>query len=125
MATDVPKPVEWIGSSKADLKMFPAAVRGVVGFALYQAQVGLKHRDAKPLRGLGANLLEVVSCYDGDTYRAVYTVRFKAAVYVLHAFQKKAKRGTATPKQEINLVKRRLKAAEQHYTETYGEEVGQ
>ena len=125
MATDVPKPVEWIGSSKADLKMFPAAVRGVVGFALYQAQVGLKHRDAKPLRGLDANLLEVVSRYDGDTYRAVYTVRFKAAVYVLHAFQKKAKRGTATPKQEINLVKRRLKAAEQHYTETYGEEVGQ
>ena len=125
MATDVAKPVEWIGSSKADLKMFPAAVRGVVGFALYQAQVGLKHRDAKPLRGLGANILEVVSRYDGDTYRAVYTVRFKAAVYVLHAFQKKAKRGTATPKQEIDLVKRRLKAAEQHYTETYGKGVGQ
>ena len=120
MATDVPKPVEWIGSSKADLKMFPAAVRGVVGFALYQAQVGLKHRDAKPLRGLGANLLEVVSRYDGDTYRAVYTVRFKAAVYVLHAFQKKAKRGTATPKQEVDLVKRRLRAAEQHYSENYG-----
>ncbi len=87
-----PKPVEWIGSSKADLKMFPATVRGVVGFALYQAQVGLKHRDAKPLRGLGANLLEVVSRYDGNTFRAVYTVRFKAAVYVLYAFQKKAKR---------------------------------
>ena len=120
MATDVPKPVEWIGSSKADLKMFPVAVRGVVGFALYQAQVGLKHRDAKPLRGLGANLLEVVSRYDGDTYRAVYTVRFKAAVYVLHAFQKKAKRGIATPKQEIDLVKRRLRAAEQHYSENYG-----
>ncbi len=120
MATDVPKPVEWIGSSKADLKMFPATVRGVVGFALYQAQVGLKHRDAKPLRGLGANLLEVVSRYDGDTYRAVYTVRFKAAVYVLHAFQKKAKRGIATPKQEIDLVRRRLRAAEQHYSENYG-----
>ncbi len=120
MATDVPKPVAWIGSSKADLKMFPAAVRGVVGFALYQAQVGLKHRDAKALRGLGASLLEVVSRYDGDTYRAVYTVRFKAAVYVLHAFQKKAKRGIATPKQEIDLVRRRLRAAEQHYSENYG-----
>ncbi len=85
-----------------------------------RAQVGLKHRDAKPLRGLGANLLEVVSRYDGDTYRAVYTVRFKAAVYVLHTFQKKAKRGIATPKQEIGLVKRRLRAAERHYSESYG-----
>ena len=123
MAIDVPKPVEWISSSKSDLKMFPAAVRGVVGFALYQAQVGLKHRDAKPLRGLGANLLEVVSRYDDDTYRAVYTVRFKAAVYVLHAFQKKAKRGIATPKREIDLVRRRLRAAQQHYTENYGRRV--
>ena len=84
------------------------------------SQAGLKHRDAKPLKGLGAHVLEVVSRHDGDTYRAVYTVRFKAAVYVLHAFQKKARRGTATPKQEIDLVKHRLKAAEQHYTETYG-----
>ena len=117
---DAPKPVEWIGSSKSDLRTFPSAVRGMVGFALYQAQVGLKHRDAKPLRGFGANILEVVSRYDGDTYRAVYTVRFKAAVYVLHAFQKKAKRGTATPKQEIDLVRRRLRAAQQHYSENYG-----
>ena len=70
-------------------------------------------------------MLEVVSRHDGDTYRAVYTVRFKAAVYVLHAFQKKAKRGSATPKPEIDLVKRRLRAAEQHYTDTYGEEVDQ
>ena len=121
MATAELKPVEWVSSSKADLKEFPAAVRDQVGFALYQAQVGLKHRDAKPLRGLGANVLEVVSRHAGDTYRAVYTVRFKFAVYVLHAFQKKAKRGVATPKQQIDLVKRRLKAAEQHYTDTYGE----
>ena len=90
-----------------------------VGFALYQARVGLKHRDAKPLKGLGPHVLEVVSRRDGDTYRAVYTVRFKAAVYVLHAFQKKATRGIATPKREIDLVKRRLKAAEQHYTDIY------
>ena len=116
------KPVEWAGSSKGDLKKFPAAVQDRAGFALYQAQAGLKHRDAKPLKGLGAHVLEIVSRHDGDTYRAVYTVRFKAAVYVLHAFQKKTKRGIATPKQEIDLVKHRLKAAEQHYTKTYGEE---
>ena len=123
--TTVLKPVEWVGSSKGALKKFPATVQDQVGFALYQAQAGLTHRDAKPLKGLGAHVLEVVSRHDGDTYRAVYTVRFKAAVYVLHAFQKKAKRGSATPKPEIDLVKRRLRAAEQHYTDTYGEEVDQ
>ena len=121
MATEMLKPVEWVGSSKEDLKKFPAAVQDQVGFALYQAQVGLKHRTAKPLKGLGASVLEVISRQDGDTYRTVYTVRFKAAIYVLHAFQKKAKRGIATPKQDIDLVKHRLKAAEQHYTDTYGE----
>ena len=123
--TAVLKPVEWVGSSKGALKKFPATVQDQVGFALYQAQAGLTHRDAKPLKGLGAHVLEVVSRHDGDTYRTVYTVRFKAAVYVLHAFQKKAKRGSATPKPEIDLVKRRLRAAEQHYTDTYGEEVDQ
>ena len=121
MLTEILKPVEWVGSSKEDLKKFPAAVQDQVGFALYQAQVGLKHRAAKSLKGLGANILEIVSRQDGDAYRAVYTVRFKAAIYVLHAFQKKAKRGIATPKQEINLVKHRLQAAERHYTDTYGE----
>ena len=99
MLTEILKPVEWVGSSKEDLKKFPAAVQDQVGFALYQAQVGLKHRAAKSLKGLGANILEIVSRQDGDAYRAVYTVRFKAAIYVLHAFQKKAKRGIATPKQ--------------------------
>ncbi len=103
------------------MKEFPAEVRDHVGFALYQAQVGLKHRDAKPLKGMGANILEVVSRYDGNTFRAVYTVRFKAAVYVLHAFQKKAKRGIATPKHELDLIKRRLKAAQQHYANNYSE----
>lgn len=117
MAADVPGPVEWVGSSKSDLKAFPEAVRRVVGYALYQAQVGLRHRDVKPLRGLGSNVLEVISRYDGNTFRAVYTVRFRSAVYVLHAFQKKAKRGIATPKREIDLIRRRLRAAEQHYRE--------
>ena len=121
MGTDVLKPVEWVGSSRADLKKFPAAVQDQVGFALYQAQAGLKHRDAKPLKGLGANILEVVSRQEGNTYRTVYTVRFKAAIYVLHAFQKKSKRGIATPKQELDLVKQRLKAAQRHYTDNYGQ----
>lgn len=117
------KPLEWVGSSKEDLRKFPAAVLDRVGFAVYQAQAGLKHRDAKPLKGLGAQVLEVVPNHDCDTYRAVYTVRFKSAIYVLHAFQKKAKRGITTPKQEIDLVKRRLKAAGKHYADTYGEGV--
>ena len=121
MVKAVLKPVEWVGSSKDDLKKFPAAVQDHVGFALYQAQVGFTHRDVKSLKALGVHVMEVVSRYDGDTYRAVYTVRFKAAIYVLHVFQKKAKRGIATPRQEIDLVKRRLKAAEQHDRDTYGE----
>ena len=121
MVIEILKPVEWVGSSRTDLKKFPAAVQDQVGFALYQAQVGLRYRHVKSLKGLGANVLEIISRHDGDTYRAVYTVRFKAAVYVLHAFQKKAKRGISTPRQEIDLVKRRLKAAEQHYRDTYGE----
>ncbi len=120
MAGGALKPVEWIGSTKADLKRFPETVKDVVGYALYQAQVGLRHRGVKPLRGLGSNVLEVVSRHEGDTFRAVYTVRFRAAVYVLHAFQKKAKRGIATPKPEIDLIRRRLRAAEKHYRENYG-----
>lgn len=115
---EVLKPLVWVGPSREDLTKFPASVRRHLGFALYQAQAGLKHRDSKPLKGLGSNVLEVVSRHDGDTYRAVYTVRWKAAVYVLHAFQKKAKRGAATPKPEIELIKRRLRAAEQHYADT-------
>ena len=121
MGTHVLKPLEWVGSSKTDLKEFPAAVQDQVGFALYQAQVGLTHHDVKPLKGFGPNVLEVVSRQEGDTYRTVYTVRFKAAIYVLHAFQKKAKQGIATPKLELELVRRRLKAAQQHYADTYGE----
>ena len=121
MGADVLRPVEWVGSSKTDLKEFPAAVQDQVGFALYQAQVGLTHHDVKPLKGFGANVLEVVSRQEGDTYRTVYTVRFKAAIYVLHAFQKKAKQGIATPKLELELVRRRLRAAQPHFADTYGE----
>lgn len=120
MSAEAPRPLEWVGSAKADIKRFPEAVRAVVGYALFQAQGGLKHRSAKPLTGLGGNVLEVISRHDGDTFRAVYTVRFRTAVYVLHAFQKKAKRGIATPESEIDLIKRRLRAAEQHYRRNHG-----
>ena len=113
------KPLLWIGSSKADLKQFPGRVQDRMGFAIYQAQAGLRHRDAKPLRGFGSGILEIVARHDGDTYRAVYTVRFEAAVYVLHAFQKKAKRGIATPRKELDLIRRRLRTAERHHSDTH------
>jgi len=110
------KPVAWIGSSKADLSAFPEEVKDSIGFALYVAKQGGKHRDAKPLRGFGgAEILEIVDDFDGDTYRAVYTVRFAGRVYVLHVFQKKSKTGIKTPKAEINLIQSRLKRAEEEH----------
>ena len=111
-----PKPVRWVGSSKDDLSGFPEEVRRRVGGALWDAQRGLKAPYAKPLRGFGgAGVLEIVDDYDGDTYRAVYTVRFAGIVYVLHAFQKKSKSGKATPKAELDLIKQRLKRATEDY----------
>jgi len=111
-----PKPVRWIGSSRDDLRSFPEAVRLRIGGALWEAQLGRKASWAKPLKGFGgAGVLEVVDDHDGDTYRAVYTVRFAGAVYVLHAFQKKAKRGIATPRADMVLIEQRLqRAAEDH-----------
>lgn len=110
------KPVRWIGSSRADLRAFPEDVRLRVGGALWEAQVGGKASWAKPLRGFGgAGLLEIVDDHDGKTYRAVYTVRFAGVVYVLHAFQKKSKRGIATPKHEVALIEQRLKRAREDH----------
>ena len=87
-----------------------------MGFVLYRAQLGKKHIDAKPLKGFkGAGILEIVENFDGDTYRAVYTVKFGGIVYVLHSFQKKSKHGIATPKQDIDLIEARLKRAKEHY----------
>ena len=87
-----------------------------MGFALYRAQLGKKHPNAKPLKGFkGSGVLEIVENFDGDTYRAVYTVKFAERVYVLHTFQKKSKRGIATPKQDIDLIEARLKRARAHY----------
>ena len=110
------KELYWISNSLADIKRFPQSVKQAAGYALYLAQEGDKHPDAKPLKGFqGAGTLEVVIDKQGDTYRAVYTVSFKDVVYVLHAFQKKSKRGIATPKQEIEQIKNRLKQAQEHY----------
>ena len=110
------KNIVWVGSSRADLKAFPAEVKDVMGYALYQAQIGLKALSAKPLRGFGgAGILEIVENHQTDTYRAVYTVKFSNFIYVLHAFQKKSRKGIATPKPDIDLIQRRLRAAEEHY----------
>jgi phage-related protein len=102
-----------MGSSKRDLQALPGPVEDLFGYALYLAQVGKKHEQAKPLKGFGsAGVLEVAEDWDRSTYRAVYTVRFKAAVFVPHVFQKKSMRGRATPQADIDLIRERLKIAE-------------
>ena len=110
--SDVLKELVWLGNSKKKLRGFPEKVKDVMGYALHLAQAGDKHAAAKPFKGSGSGVLEVVDDHDSDTFRAVYTVRFVDVVYVLHAFQKKAKKGIATPQQDVDLIKRRLKAAE-------------
>ena len=110
------KSIVWIGSSRRDLRSFPAEVKDVMGYALYQSQVGRKASSAKPLAGFGgAGVLEIVEDHQTDTYRAVYTVKFSQFVYVLHAFQKKSKKGIATPKPDIDLIRKRLRVAEEDY----------
>jgi len=107
------KPLRWVASSKKDLLQFPDSVRRGIGYALYFAQAGDKHPAARPLKGFhGAGILEVVEDHKGNTYRAVYTVRFADVVYVLHAFQKKSKKSIATPQSEIELIRERLRLAQ-------------
>lgn len=107
------KELIWMGDSRDNLRAFPEEVKDVMGFALRQAQQGGKHPCAKPLKGFkGAGVLEVVENHDGDTFRAVYTVRIKDKVYVLHVFQKKSKKGIQTPQKEMDVIKVRLKRAE-------------
>jgi phage-related protein len=119
------KPLFWIGSSWSDLKDCPDEVQDFIGYALHWAQRGGKSPDAKPLQGFGgAGVLEIVDDFDGNTYRAMYTVRFAGAVYALHVFQKKSRKGMATPKQDIDLVKARLKRAEDHYAAWVAETQG-
>lgn len=108
-----PKPLVWIGSARKDLKTFPEEVQDVFGYALYLAQLGGKHPDAKPLKGFGgAGVLEIVDDHQGGTYRAVYTVRMREVVYVLHAFQKKSAAGVATRREDVALIRQRLKEAQ-------------
>jgi phage-related protein len=118
-----PKPLFWIGSSRDDLLELPGPVRREIGFALYQAQLGMKAAEAKPLHGFGgAGVLEVVSNHDGNTFRAVYTVRYAEAIFVLHAFQKKSKRGIATSPRDLALIRRRLNVAAEEYERLFGNE---
>lgn len=109
----IEKPLKWLGSSHKDLVALPDDVRRLFGFALSLAQMGDKHDAAKVLKGFGgAGMLEVVEDDVGGTYRAVYTVQFAEVVFVLHCFQKKSKRGIATPKQDMDIIHARLKIAE-------------
>ncbi len=114
------KIVHFVGSSKKDLKSLPKGVRYVFGYAILLAEMGLKHPDAKPLKGFGgAGVLEVVEDFESDTYRAVYSVKFGHVVYVLHAFKKKSKAGSKTPPRDMELIVRRLREAETHFERHY------
>ncbi len=112
------KPVIWVASSKEDLSAFPPDVKRVLGQGIFEAQIGGKHINAKPLKGFGGSkVVEIVDDFEGDTYRAVYTVKLADFVYVLHAFQKKSTKGIETPKHVMDLINTRLKAAEAQYEE--------
>jgi phage-related protein len=114
--TDEPslKSVTWVGTSLKDLREFPETMQDHMGYALYVAQRGGKHQDAKVLSGFGgAGVVEVIKDHRGDTFRAVYTLRYAGSVYVLHVFQKKSKTGRETPRRDVELIKQRLREAEQ------------
>jgi len=112
MAT-IDTPLEFVGSSRDDLSDFPNDVKRCIGLALRTAQKGGKHPDAKPLKGFkGAGVLEIISDFDGNTFRAVYTVKLRGVIYVLHAFQKKSRKGIKTPLNEIQKIYSRLRDAE-------------
>jgi phage-related protein len=112
------KPIRWVGTSLRDLRSFPASVRIDIGHALFTAQEGKTDPAAKPLKGFGgASVFEIVASHHGNAWRAVYTVRFQDAIYVLHVFQKKSTKGIATPAREIELIRKRLAEAERDYRE--------
>lgn len=113
--TDNPqRVVRWVGSALQDLRGFPEEPRTAMGYGIWLAQTGGKARSAKPLKGIvsGSGVLEIVEQHDGNAYRAVYTVRFKGVVYVLHAFRKKSRKGSKTPKHQVDLIRERYGAAE-------------
>lgn len=114
------KPLDWVGSSKKDFLGFPEPVKSEMGYALGLSQLGGRHPSAKPWKGLGSGVFELVEDLDGSTYRAVYTVRFEEVVYVLHAFQKKSPKGIRTAQVDIDLIEKRLKVAQQDYKARYG-----
>lgn len=121
-ATPVPgeKPLFWVGSAKRDLLTFPEPVKDELGTALSVAQFGGKHPKAKPWKGEGAGIFEIVEDHRGNTYRAVYAVRLECAVYVLHVFQKKSPSGIRTSRSDVNLIGQRLESARQDYERRYG-----
>jgi phage-related protein len=114
------KPLDWVGSSKRDFLAFPPRVKDEMGVALGVAQFGGKHPSAKPWKGQGPGIFEIVEDDSGDTYRAVYVVRFREVVYVLHAFQKKSPKGVKTARPDVELVARRLRVAQEDYEARYG-----
>jgi phage-related protein len=114
------RPIDWVGGAKKDFLSFPAVVIDEMGHALGVAQLGGKHTSAKPWRGEGPGVFELVEDHDGDTYRAVYTVRFRQVIYVLHAFQKKSPRAIKTALTDVELVRKRLKTAQEDYKARFG-----
>jgi len=114
------KPAVFVGSSRRDLREFPGLVRQQIGQALFEAQLGDRPASAKPIKGFGSGVLEIRDNFDGNTYRAVYTVRFEGVLYVLHAFQKKSTKGIATPQRHLELVRQRLREAETIHKATKG-----
>jgi phage-related protein len=117
------RPLLWIASSKRDYREFPARVQYNFGFELFLAQSGQHPPSAKLLKGLGSGVVELIEDFDGNTYRAVYTVRFREVVYVLHAFKKKSKQGIKTPRSDIELIKQRLRAAGHDHAERFKKEI--
>lgn len=116
------KPTEWMGSALDDLRALPDEPRRLFGYAIHLAQLGLHHRAAKRMKGEFTGLVEVVDNFDGDTYRAIYTVKLAGVVYVLHVFQKKARRGIATPKPDLGVIRERWQRAKGHHTAHYAGE---
>lgn len=118
------RPLLWIASSRKDYADFPPRVQEQFGFELFLAQTGQHPLSAKMLKGIGNGILELVEDFDSDTYRAVYTVRFDTAIYVLHCFKKKSKQGIKTPQVDIDLIKRRFREAEADYIAKANKEFG-
>jgi phage-related protein len=116
------RPLLWVASSKRDYRAFPSRVQATLGFELFLAQTGQRPPSAKVLKGLGSGTVELIEDFDSDTYRAVYSVRFGGAMYVLHAFKKKSKQGSKTPQSDVDLIKRRLKDAEHDHALRFNKE---